>query len=145
MRPPGARLQPPGDCTPYKPSLVDCLVRLQRGPGIDVHIVERSMIVFSAKAARLQPSRILRAETRTEKAAYAAFVVSGGGAENRTPVHSESLVRLYKLSQCSGLKIDRRIDVRRNLESVLSFLRPYRLRAEGHFPKMTPHPGREST
>ena len=78
------------------------------------------MIVFSAKAARLQLSRILRAGTRTEKAADAAFVVSGGGAENRTPVHSESLVRLYKLSQCSGLKFARRNDLRCVLESVQS-------------------------
>ena len=79
MRPPARGSNLPGGCAPYKPSLVDCLVRLQREPGIDVHIMERSMIVFSAKAARLQPSRILRAGARTEKAAYAAFVVSGGG------------------------------------------------------------------
>ena len=79
MRPPARGSNLPGGFAPYKPSPVDCLVRLQRGPGIDVRIVERSMIAFSAKAARLQPSRILRAGTRTEKAADAAFVVSGGG------------------------------------------------------------------
>ena len=44
----------------------------------------------------------------------------GGGAENRTPVHGESLVRLYKLSRCSGLEAARRNDGRCSLESVRS-------------------------
>ena len=30
--------------------------------------------------------------------------ISGGGAENRTPVHTGSPVRLYKLSRCSVLR-----------------------------------------
>ncbi len=35
---------------------------------------------------------------------------SGGGAENRTPVHTKSSPRLYKLIQCSGFGRPRPID-----------------------------------
>ena len=71
-----------------------------------------------------------------------ALFSDGGGAENRTPVHTRRSVRLYKLSLRSVLRVRRFAGQRFHPESVQSFPWPYRLRAKEHSPELIPCPNR---
>ena len=65
----------------------------------------------------------------------------GGGAENRTPVHTTFSMRLYKLSPWSGFGCGRPADKRDAPEPVRSLPEPYRLRAQAHSPRLMPDRG----
>ena len=77
-------------------------------------------------------------QAKPEKALFSG----GGGAENRTPVHTRRSVRLYKLSPRSALGMRRFASQRFHPESVQSFPWPYRLRAKRHSPQLIPCPDR---